>query len=166
MFCDVGSNLSVGGFRMGNQRLWGVGRREQARLLEHDLQFDAALLIDTRLLSAALANQYLAQLMTNLLHLLIRNCLTGHVWVLRLRVFHKLLESFFLPRLFEKSIDLSIRSLRRRALCSRLTLPVALRDYNRAHQIHLALDVGSITDPFRLCFFGYRQQLANLFCEF
>src|SRR5205814_2297588 len=94
--------------------------------------------------STTFADKHLAQLLTNFLHLLIRNGLTGHHRVFRLRVFHKLLKSLLVSRLFEEGIEVCVCWLNwRRALFARL-LRKALRDHDSPHQIHLALDLRTI----------------------
>ena len=62
MLGDVRLDFRIGRFGVGYQRLLGVSRSQQPRLLEHNLQFNFAGLIDAGRYSAALAQQHLAQL--------------------------------------------------------------------------------------------------------
>src|SRR3989442_9990185 len=113
MLRNVRRNFDISRLRIWNQSFFSVSRSQHTRLLEHDLQFHATLLVDTRSDSFALTNQHLAQLVTNLFHLLVRNLLASHHLIVCLRVFQKLLEAIFLARLFEECVELSVRNLRR-----------------------------------------------------
>src|SRR5712692_2410429 len=109
MLGNVSVYLSLGRFRVRNQGLLRVGRGQEARLLQHDLQLNASLLINAGSDSASFADQRLSQLMLDLFQLFIGNLLPGHLWIVRLRVLQKLIETLFLAVLFEKGVDFVIR---------------------------------------------------------
>ena len=108
MLGDVRADFRVTRLGRRNQSLLSIGRRQQSRLLKHDLQLDVALLIEAGGDTFALAEKDGRQLSSNLLHLLIRNLLTGHHRIVGLRICDELLKSLLLAGLFEKGINVSI----------------------------------------------------------
>src|SRR5437763_7362753 len=108
MLGDVRADFRVTRLGRRNQSLLSIGRRQQSRLLKHDLQLNIALLIETRGNTLALAEKDCRQLSSNFLHLLIWNLLTSHHWIAGLRIGDELLKSFLLTGLFEEGINVSI----------------------------------------------------------
>src|SRR5438552_4266237 len=108
MLGDVRADFRVTRLGRRNQSLLSIGRRQQSRLLKHDLKLDVALLVEARGDTLAIAVTICRILSSNLLHLLIWNLLTSHHWIAGLRICDELLKSLFLARFFEEGINVSV----------------------------------------------------------